>query len=215
MFGVSKSFTWALIVRCLNGFFTGGTVVIRPIIAEISDDTNRAHMMSMFMLIWHVGAMLGGAIGGLLADPVKNYPWLFGNSVLFREYPYLLPCLVGASIGLFGLVVGFFCLEETLIVKPSTSPINSAMSETTPLVSEAQREEGICETNTTLKPLSKWDILTPTVIRILVTNAGLYIAVVMHNQIYPIIAATDIANGGLGMDAQAIGFTLTLCSAFI
>ncbi|KAJ1890378.1 hypothetical protein LPJ81_005947 [Coemansia sp. IMI 209127] len=89
------------------------------------------------------------------------------------------------------------------------------MLETTPLVSEAQREEGICETNATSKPLSKWDILTPTVIRILVTNTGLYLAIVMHNQLYPIIAATDIADGGLGMDPRTIGFTLMLCSAFI
>ncbi|KAJ1766271.1 hypothetical protein IW138_005975, partial [Coemansia sp. RSA 986] len=103
LFGVSKSFTWALVVRCLNGFFTGGTVVIKPMIAEISDNTNRARMMSMFALMWHVGSMLGGAIGGLLVDPVKNYPWLFGDSVLFREYPYLLSCLVGSSISLFGL----------------------------------------------------------------------------------------------------------------
>ncbi|KAJ2398875.1 hypothetical protein GGI23_002985, partial [Coemansia sp. RSA 2559] len=98
LFGVSKSFSWALIVRCLNGFFTGGAVVIRPIIAEISDDTNRARMMSMFPLLEHIGFMLGGAIGGLTVNPVKNYPWLFGNSVLFREYPYLLPCLVNSSI---------------------------------------------------------------------------------------------------------------------
>ncbi|KAJ1796292.1 hypothetical protein LPJ59_003835 [Coemansia sp. RSA 2399] len=74
LFGLSKSFTWAVVVRCLNGFFTGGTIVIRPILAEISDDTNRARMMGMFPLIMHLGSMLGGAIGGLLADPVKNYP---------------------------------------------------------------------------------------------------------------------------------------------
>ncbi|KAJ1890277.1 hypothetical protein LPJ81_005965, partial [Coemansia sp. IMI 209127] len=114
LFGVSKSFGWALVARSLNGFFTGSGVVIKSIIAEISDDTNRGRMMAMFPLMWHLGSMLGGAIGGLLVDPVKNYPSLFGNSVLFREYPYLLPCLVGASISLFGLVVGYFQLEETL-----------------------------------------------------------------------------------------------------
>ncbi|KAJ1889209.1 hypothetical protein LPJ81_006175, partial [Coemansia sp. IMI 209127] len=101
LFGISKSFGWAVVVRCLNGFFTGSIVVIRPIVAEISDDTNRARMMSMIQLMLTLGSMLGGAVGGLLVDPVNNYPWLFGNSVLFREYPYLLPCLVGSSISLF------------------------------------------------------------------------------------------------------------------
>ncbi|KAJ1766725.1 hypothetical protein LPJ74_005731, partial [Coemansia sp. RSA 1843] len=124
LFGVSKSFTWALVVRCLNGLFTGSAVVIKPVAAEISDDTNRTRMMAMLQLMWHLGSMLGGAIGGVFVDPVKNYPWLFGNSVLFREYPYLLPCLVGSAISLFGLVVGYFQLEETLVVQPTTAPIS-------------------------------------------------------------------------------------------
>ncbi|KAJ2552126.1 hypothetical protein EV175_003434 [Coemansia sp. RSA 1933] len=216
LFGISKSFTWAVVIRSLNGFFTGGTVVIRPIIAEISDDTNRARMMSMFPLLAHVGFMLGGAIGGLTADPVKNYPSLFGNSVLFRKYPYLLPCLVNSMICLFGLVVGFFYLEETLVVKQAIpTPNSDSMSETTPLVTETHGEEGRVQTNAKPEPLSKWDILTPTVIRVLATNACLCLAIVMHNQIYSIFAATAIADGGLGMDPRTIGYTLMLCSGFI
>ncbi|KAJ1884271.1 hypothetical protein LPJ81_007121, partial [Coemansia sp. IMI 209127] len=167
LFGISKSFGWAVVVRCLNGFFTGSAVVIKPIAAEISDDTNRARVMAMLPFAWHLGSMLGGAIGGLLVDPVKNYPWLFGNSVLFREYPYLLPCLFGSAISLFGLIVGFFYLEETHVVKPTTAPIISVVSETTPLVSEAQSEEGRNQVNAKPESFSKWDILTPTVIRVL------------------------------------------------
>ncbi|KAJ2399909.1 hypothetical protein GGI23_002366, partial [Coemansia sp. RSA 2559] len=211
LFGLSKSFTWAVVVRCLNGFFTGGTIVIRPILAEISDDTNRARMMGMFPLIMHLGSMLGGAIGGLLADPVKNYPWLFGNSALFSEYPYLLPCLVGSSISLFGLVVGFLYLEETLTVQSRTASSSRIEPETAPLVSETQREEGTCGTSTASEPLSNWDILTPRVMRVLVTNTILCLAIIMHNQMYPIFAATDIAHGGLGMDTRTIGYTLMMC----
>ncbi|KAJ2086462.1 hypothetical protein EV179_002552 [Coemansia sp. RSA 487] len=69
LFGVSKSFTWALVVRCLNGLFTGSAVVIKPVAAEISDDTNRTRMMAMLQLMWHLGSMLGGAIGGVFVDP--------------------------------------------------------------------------------------------------------------------------------------------------
>ncbi|KAJ1901347.1 hypothetical protein LPJ81_003767, partial [Coemansia sp. IMI 209127] len=176
LFGFSKSFGWAVVVRCLNGFFTGSIVVIRPIVAEISDDTNRARMMSMIQLMMNLGAMFGGAVGGLLANPVNNYPWLFGNSVILREYPYLLPCLFGSAISLFGLVVGYFQIEETLVLKPRAVPIVSAASETTPLVSEMQREEGRCEANTTPEPLSRWDILTPTIIRFFVSNSILCLA---------------------------------------
>ncbi|KAJ2661455.1 hypothetical protein IWW48_002438 [Coemansia sp. RSA 1200] len=210
LFGISKSFTWAVVVRCLNGLFTGSSVVVKPMAAEISDDTNRARVMAMLPLMWHLGTMIGGAIGGLLVDPVENYPWLFGNSALFREYPYLLPCLVGSSISLFGLVLGFFKLEETLIVKKNTSSVDEAVSETTPLVSEAQREEGQCQIDSRSKPLSKLDILTPAVIRVLATNTIVCLAIAMHNQLYPIFAATDVADGGLGMDARTIGYTLML-----
>ncbi|KAJ1795703.1 hypothetical protein LPJ59_004194, partial [Coemansia sp. RSA 2399] len=69
LFGVSRSFKWALVVRSLNGFFTGSAVVMKPIIAEISDQTNRARMMGMFQMVWSLGTMLGGAIGGVLVDP--------------------------------------------------------------------------------------------------------------------------------------------------
>ncbi|KAJ1888610.1 hypothetical protein LPJ81_006282, partial [Coemansia sp. IMI 209127] len=63
LFGLSKSFGWAVVVRCLNGFFTGSAVVIRPIAAEISDDTNRARVIATLSFVWHLGSMLGGAIG--------------------------------------------------------------------------------------------------------------------------------------------------------
>ncbi|KAJ2860510.1 hypothetical protein GGI22_002696 [Coemansia erecta] len=215
LFGFSKSYGWAVVVRCLNGFFTGSIVVIKPIVAEISDDTNRARMMSMVQLMLNLGSMFGGAVGGLLANPVENYPWLFGNSVLLREYPYLLPCLFGSAISLFGLVVGYFQIEETLDLKPQAIPIENEHSETTPLVSESQREEGRCEANTAPELLSRRDILTPTVIRFLLSNLILSLAYSMHNQLYPIFAATNVADGGLGMDPRTIGYTLMLCSFFV
>ncbi|KAJ2549845.1 hypothetical protein EV175_004289 [Coemansia sp. RSA 1933] len=221
LFGVSKSFTWALVARSLNGLFTGNSVAIKSVVAEISDDTNRARMMAMLPLMWNLGSMLGGAVGGLFVDPVDKYPWLFGDSVLFREYPYLLPCLVGSISSIFGLVVGFFKLEETLVIKPRTISTPSAgsnpPSETTPLISESQSEEGRCQPSTKPdnEPRTKWDILTPTVIRVLVTNTVMCLAIAMHNQLYPIFAATSVADGGLGMDAQSIGYTLTICGMLV
>ncbi|KAJ2667535.1 hypothetical protein GGH99_006653, partial [Coemansia sp. RSA 1285] len=69
LFGVSKSFTWAMVSRSLNGLFTGNTIAIKSVIAEISDHTNRSQMMAMLPLMWNLGTMLGGAVGGLFVDP--------------------------------------------------------------------------------------------------------------------------------------------------
>ena len=58
-------------------------------------------------------SIVGAAIGGTLADPVKNYPSVFGESVFFKEYPYLLPNIVCTAVVVLGLIVGFLFLEET------------------------------------------------------------------------------------------------------
>ena len=52
-------------------------------------------------------------IGGTLADPVKNYPSVFGNCALLEEYPFLLPNAVCTAMVALGLTVGLLFLEET------------------------------------------------------------------------------------------------------
>ena len=48
-----------------------------------------------------------------MADPAKNYPSVFGESVFFKEHPYLLPNVVCTGFVLLGLTVGFLFLQET------------------------------------------------------------------------------------------------------
>ncbi|KAJ1815747.1 hypothetical protein LPJ75_002265 [Coemansia sp. RSA 2598] len=117
LLGTSKTFKAALIARSFNGLMAGTVSVVKSVVSEISDSTNRPRMIAMIPLMYHVGTMAGSAVGGLFADPVKQYPKWFGNSVLFKEYPYLLPCLVCCSINVFGLIVGLLRLEETLVIK--------------------------------------------------------------------------------------------------
>lgn len=49
-----------------------------------------------------------------LADPVKQYPKLFGQSVFFRKFRYVLPNLVTALLLSFSWVLAFLFLKETL-----------------------------------------------------------------------------------------------------
>lgn len=58
-------------------------------------------------------SIIGAAIGGALADPVKNYPENFNPHGLFERFPYLLPNLVCTGVVVFGLLVGILFLEES------------------------------------------------------------------------------------------------------
>lgn len=58
-------------------------------------------------------SIIGAGLGGALADPVSSYPSIFGNSKLFKTFPYLLPNLVCTAVVIMGLIVGFLFLEET------------------------------------------------------------------------------------------------------
>ncbi|KAJ2067306.1 hypothetical protein GGI16_009668, partial [Coemansia sp. S142-1] len=97
LFSVSTSFYMALGARSLNGLLAGNVAVIKSVLAEISDDTNRARMMALLPLVWNVGSVTGSAIGGIFADPARMFPGVFGGIKIFIMFPYLLPCLIGST----------------------------------------------------------------------------------------------------------------------
>ncbi|KAJ2786243.1 hypothetical protein H4R18_000090 [Coemansia javaensis] len=211
LFGLSKSFWWALAARSLNGFFTGNSAVVRSAIAEMADDTNRSRMMALLPLVWHVGVMGGGAAGGLLADPVRQYPGLFGSSELFRTYPYLLPCLAGSLTTAAGLAVGLFRLKETLVRDPPDSAPAAEAGETTPLVVAAAARRPAARPGRRLSP----GLLTPVARRVLQTNLLMYLAMMMMTQTYPVFAATPPGDGGLGFSPRSIGFSLAVAGVAV
>ncbi|KAJ2785517.1 hypothetical protein H4R18_000462 [Coemansia javaensis] len=203
LFGLSKSFWWALATRTLNGFFAGNAAVVKSVIVEIADDTNRPRMMALVPFMWHVGVMGGAAVGGLLADPVHQYPGLFGGSELFRTYPYLLPCLAGSLTTAVGLVVGLLRLEETLDVKqparPALAEESRPASESTPLIPETQAQA-----------VPKASLWTPTTKRVLAIAWVLALATSMCDQLTPIFLATAARDGGLGFSPRNIGFSMAI-----
>lgn len=58
-------------------------------------------------------AIVGSAIGGGLAEPVKHYPQWIRPGSIFERFPFLLPNLICALISLGSFTVGFLFLEET------------------------------------------------------------------------------------------------------
>lgn len=62
-------------------------------------------------------------IGGKLAHPVERFPEIFGNSELFKAYPYLLPCLTVAIFPLMGNIINIFFLKEASVGSVALSSI--------------------------------------------------------------------------------------------
>jgi len=50
-------------------------------------------------------------IGGNFSKPVRKYPKLFDYEFL-RRYPYFLPCVISSMVTAFGVIFGYFFLEE-------------------------------------------------------------------------------------------------------
>lgn len=63
--------------------------------------------------VWCIGSIIGPALGGALADPVRQYPGWFAPGGFLEEYPYALPNLVSAGVLVIGCLVGVLFLEET------------------------------------------------------------------------------------------------------
>ncbi|KAJ2014975.1 hypothetical protein GGI09_007031 [Coemansia sp. S100] len=190
LFSVSTSFYMALGARSLNGLLAGNVAVIKSVLAEISDDTNRARMMALLPLVWNVGSVTGSAIGGIFADPARMFPGVFGGIKIFIMFPYLLPCLIGSTVTLVGLFSGLFVVKETLVKKSV-----SMVSETTPLIAQK---------------LTTKQLMTPTVTAVMFNNALIGLVIAMSEQTYPIFAATSSDDGGLGLDSRSIGYSLAI-----
>ncbi|KAG0038253.1 hypothetical protein BGZ82_000697 [Podila clonocystis] len=112
-FGLSKSLAWAIVSRSMCGLLNGNVGVAKSMLGEIADPSNQSQAFSIFGFAWGIGMIVGPVLGGYLANPAKNFPETFGNWQFFIDYPYFLPCLVAASGGVVGFIVGYFFLEET------------------------------------------------------------------------------------------------------
>lgn len=114
-FGMSRTFEWAVATRLASGLLNGNIAVAKVTLAEICSEEQQSRAFSMFGFLFGLGSMVAPTLGGLLARPAEQYPSVFGNVWLFREFPYLLPCLLSACVSLIGFAVGYFYLEESLV----------------------------------------------------------------------------------------------------
>lgn len=108
--------------------------------ADITDETNEGRGMSVISLCWGIGVIIGPMVGGLMSEPATKYPFLFSHDGLFGQFPYLLPCLIIASISLVGFLVGLKHLPEPPTRRKRKAPSNEEVSAV--VVMEESSESG-------------------------------------------------------------------------
>ncbi|KAG0650208.1 Major facilitator superfamily multidrug transporter mfsB [Hyphodiscus hymeniophilus] len=119
-YGFATTFVQAALWRAFGGGINGIVGIIRTMIAEITKE--KKYQSRAFLLLpmsFNVAGIIGPVMGGLLADPVKTLPGLFGPDAAFRmpwleKYPYALPGVLNAIFLAITSLVVFFGIEETL-----------------------------------------------------------------------------------------------------
>ncbi|KAG2230033.1 hypothetical protein INT48_007064 [Thamnidium elegans] len=235
LFGLSKSFAWALFSRSLCGLLNGNISVLKSMVSELTNDLlphQRAQAFSLLPLMYGLGSIIGPMLGGFLSHPVSNYPNIFGHlgaiTDFLVEYPYFLPCFISAFICLMGLIFGMIFLEEThkavkyervhqdeevLPISDRQADLENYSTFTTNSTTGAVKIQH--SPTPTLHdrnaPPTLKDALTPTVVAICITYGFFALQAVYMD-------ASSRDNGGLGFSPNEIGSALafsgviTLCS---
>lgn len=81
-------------------------------LSENSTPKTQARAFSLFAFSGNLGLFLGPIIGGILADPAKQYPKLFGKVQFFKNFPFALPTFATGAVGLVVTVVCAIFLKE-------------------------------------------------------------------------------------------------------
>ncbi|KAF9700134.1 hypothetical protein EKO04_001382 [Ascochyta lentis] len=113
LFGFAQSLPMALFARALGGLLNGNIGVLQTTVAElITDERHQPRAYSIMPFVWCLGTIIGGSLGGVLAQPAMALPGVFAGTI-FETFPFLLPNVVCALVVVFGLAVGVLFLQET------------------------------------------------------------------------------------------------------
>ncbi|KAE8366209.1 hypothetical protein BDV27DRAFT_171071 [Aspergillus caelatus] len=122
-FGFSRSFASAVVFRILGGILNSNVGVMRTMIAEIIQEKRfQSRAFLLLPMCFNIGVIIGPVLGGMLADPVKSYPQLFGPGSFLGgrdgvrwmlHWPFALPNLLSAIYIFASLLAVILGLDET------------------------------------------------------------------------------------------------------
>ncbi|RMZ83081.1 hypothetical protein DV738_g1410, partial [Chaetothyriales sp. CBS 135597] len=186
-FGFSRSLWQMIMWRCCAGIFGGTIVTIRTMISENSTPKTQAKAFSYFAFTGNLGIFIGPLVGGALADPVKQYPSIFGNSAFFTKYPFSLATMVTGIIGLSAALVSVLFVKETLQTKDGK------------LLHRVPTKERI----------STWQLLkSPGVPTVLFIYGYIMVLAFSYTAVTPVFYFEPISKSGLGFSPLTISVVL-------
>ncbi|KAG8721454.1 hypothetical protein FRC08_012800 [Ceratobasidium sp. 394] len=213
-FGLAKTFTGLVVARALSGALNGNAGVIKSIVCEITDETNRAQSFALLSVTWSAGSTIGPVIGGSLARPAARFPSIFAHPVwqsvpfptrlgFWREYPYFLPCFAAAGVAIAAWCIALMFLRETLPAK-RIHLMRKATSEYGSITWDAERPAPAQDP----VPCGVRAVLTPRVGWAVGNFMLLSVVDIAWVVLQPLVFATQPSLGGLGLSPPTIGLIL-------
>lgn len=102
-FGFASSLQMMIFCRAISGLTNGSVGVLRTVMAEITDASNRSRAFTLFPLAFASGTSIGALIGGQAYQSFET-----------TRYPAALPCGIAGIISATGLLVTLLFFKETL-----------------------------------------------------------------------------------------------------
>ncbi|KAF8886149.1 major facilitator superfamily domain-containing protein [Infundibulicybe gibba] len=186
LFGLSRTF-WTLSVFRL---FINGIGIMKSVMGELTDSSNRARAFSLIPVIWATGITLGPLMGGTFSRPHERFPTVFRGQ-FWIDHPYFLPCVVVASFIGFAFTVALLFLKETA---PGCRKRTSTVD-----YSRARSSE---------RPVALRNLLVYPVLISVSNYMTLSFLSVMLYALLPLFFTMSIEIGGLGFKPLTIGYTM-------
>ncbi|KAL6641947.1 hypothetical protein ACP70R_020128 [Stipagrostis hirtigluma subsp. patula] len=197
LFGLSVRYWMAITTRLLLGALNGLLAPIKAYSIEVCRAEQQALGLSIISTAWGMGVIIGPAIGGYLAQPVKQYPHLFHEKSVFGRFPYLLPSL---CISLLAALAFITCawLPETLHKHKGLEP-------------SVETAEGSTQESTELpkKSLFKnWPLMSS-----IITYCVFSLHDTAYSEIFSLWTVSDRKYGGLSFSSKDVGQVLAVAGA--
>ncbi|KNE72027.1 hypothetical protein AMAG_15970 [Allomyces macrogynus ATCC 38327] len=214
---ISDNFPLAILWRTVSGLCNGVVGTAKAMMAEVCDRTNLAGAFSVMSVFWGLGVILGPLVGGLLARPAALYPNVFPKGSFFDTWPWALPCIFGAVVGVIASFAAYWTLPETrtnVAKLPLFSFLQDKGSRRTSLATDGKTDPeaaSVAAKPEEAKSLTFWQLCRDGPIFLTAFLYGCTAAVeITYMEATVLWAKLPLDQGGVAFDSADIGFITSL-----